>query len=437
MRGARTGLLAAALLCVAGDARADRLAAAPAGIDAVAYAGADRVYATGGALLRVRPGAPPVRIARLRGRAIQLDASATTVAVVERRGRTRRLLAGPPAGPLRVLARCRGRHPEIPFAPLAVAGDVVAEALSCARARGAYNGAARLRLHDAAGVRTIAAPAGERFVVLAGAPGALAWTIQSERLDGPVRVEVVDPASGAARYAVPGLPAPLVAASLAVQADATAVFCGPGDRLAWASPAAPAAHAVGAVRCAFDVAIAGGQVAYRSERQETLRVAGLDGRGRTLVRGAGGLPFDWDGAHLLVAELGGGRDFLAERGAADAAYRGPAGTVRIRRVERGRSPRIVRVTVACPRGCRGDVQLLLGHAGRYDAATLRLGHAGRRVVRVRVSRRAARRLRDYRSIPFHVAATYVNPVDGALSRPQVERSGRLPGDGARPFPPAP
>jgi hypothetical protein len=437
MYAAWTGLLVAALLGLAGDAPAlPRLAPAPAGLDAVAYAGADRVYATGRAVMRVRPGERPLRIATLRGRAIQLDASPAMGAVVERRGGARRLLTGPPSGPLQVRASCRGRYPEIPFAPLAVAGDVVAEALSCERARGAYNGAPSIRLHDAAGVRTVQAPAGERFVVLAGAPGALAWTIQAAALEGPVRVEVADPASGAVRYGVPGLPDPLLAGGLAVQADGSSLFCGPGERLAWASPAAPGAHAVGGVRCPVDVGLASGQVAYRAEHEDEIRVAGLDGRARTLIRGAGGLPFDWDGAHLLVAGLGCGADFLGERAAAGAAYRGRACTVRIRGVARGRSRRSARVIVACRPGCRGEVQLQLGHAGRYHAATLRLRHAGRRAVRVPLGRRAARLLRDYREVPFHAAAAYVNPVDGALSMPQVERSGHLAGDGALPFPPA-
>lgn len=432
--------LALALLLVpaAADARTlDDLAPAPAGVDAVAYAGADRVYATGRALLRVRPGEPAHLVARLHGRAVQIDASETTVAVIERRGRARRLLAGPPSGPLRELARCRGPRPEIPFSMLAVAGDVVAEALTCETARGAIDGAAGIRVHAPGGVRTVPAAPGERFIALAGAPGALAWTVQAENQRGPLRVDVSEPGTGALRYTVGGLPEPFFPAPLAVAPDASSVFCGAGDRMAWASPAAPAAQVLAGVRCPIDVAVADGRIAYRDERRQHLRVAGFDGRRRTLVRGAGGLPFDWDGERLLVAGLGCAADFVGERTASGPAYRGPSCRVRIVRVTRGRSRAVARVTVACRPGCRGEVEIALGHGGRYDGAVLRLRRSGRHTVRVRLSRRAARLLRDYRAVPFHVTATYLNPRDGTLMMPQVERSGTLPGDGARPFPPPP
>ena len=270
-------------------------------------------------------------------------------------------------------------------------------------------------MHDSAGVRTIQAPAGEEFVVLAGAPGMLAWATRPVGEEAPMRVEVADPASGAVRYGVPGLPRPAIIEPLAVQDDGSAVFCGPGGRLAWAAPAAPTAHSVGSAGCPIDVALAGGQVTYRNERNGSLRVARHDGRARTLVRRGGGLPFDWDGERLLVAELGCAQDFLADRAVTGPAFRGPTCDVRVVDVTRGRSRSTVRVTVACDPGCRGEVTVQLGHAGRTDSATLRLRHAGRRVVRVRLGRRAARLLRDYRAIPVHAVATYVNPADGATS----------------------
>ena len=283
-RRSAAAALAALLLLASGAAAQDgplrRLARAPAGVDAVAYAGTERVYASGRSVLRLGADGRPVRVARLRGTAIQMQASATMVALVERRGNARRLLAGPPAGPLRTLARCRGEHREIPYSPLAVAGDAVAEALTCERARGSLAGAASFRVHDAAGDRTVGAPAGERMIALAGAPGTLAAVLQAESLQGPVRVEVTDAGTGALRYAVPALPEPALGAPLAVQADGLAVFCGADGRLAWASPAAPFAHGAGRVACPFAVALAGGRIAYQDERSEALRVADLDGRGR-------------------------------------------------------------------------------------------------------------------------------------------------------------
>jgi hypothetical protein len=418
----RLAWLVPVALLAAGDAHGlERLAPAPAGVDAVAYAGAERVYASGHAVLRIGADGRPQRIASLRGRAEQIAASPTTLAVVDARGRARRLLAGPPSGPLRVLARCRGRHPEIPYSLVAVAGDAVAEALSCARARGSYNGATRLRLHDAAGVRTLAAPPRERFIAVAGAPGVLARAVQADDRRGPVRIEVTDTA-GAVQYAVPGLPEPFPVAPLAVQADGTAVFCGAELRLAWASPAAPRPNPLGA-GCGLDVAIAGSLIASRGERDETLRVVGLDGGGRTLAPRSGGLPFAWDGTRLLLGALGCGEDFLAELTV--TPYRGERCRVRIAGVARGRHA--VRVTLACTPGCQGDVELRLGRRGPYAFAPFRFREAGRGVVRIPLSGRAARLLRERNAVPFEVAVTYVNAAEGALSRPVVGRSGTLRG----------
>jgi hypothetical protein len=420
-------------LVAAGDAHAlERLAPAPAGVDAVAYAGGERVYAGGHAVYRIDAAGRRHRVARLRGRAEQIAASPTRIAVIDARRRARRLLAGPPTGPLRVLARCRGRFPEIPTTLLAVAGDAVVEALSCDRAQGAYNGATRLRVHDAAGVRELPAPPNERFVALAGAPGVIARAIQANDRTGPIRVEVADPATGAVVYAVAGLPEPFPIAPLAVGPDGTAVFCGAGRRLAWASPAARAPHPL-PLECGLDVAIAGDRVVARGERVQQIRAAPLDGAVRTLVRGAGGLPFASNGERLLFGGLGCGRDFVAERALEGPPHRGERCRVRVAGVSR--TGRVVRVTVACRPGCQGDVELQLGHQGPTRVAPLRLRHTGRRAVRIRVRGRAARLLQRYRSVPFNVAVSYVNPAGGALSVPLRHRSGRLPGDGTRPFPP--
>lgn len=81
------------------------------------------------------------------------------------------------------------------------------------------------------------------------------------------------------------------------------------------------------------------------------------------------------------------------------------------------------------------MELLLGHEGDYDLATVRLRHAGRRAVRIRLRAHARRLLRNYRRVPFHATMTYTNPADGANSHPLAEHSGILRGDGRRNFPP--
>jgi hypothetical protein len=411
-----------------------QLTGAPRGIDAVAYAGTERLYATGRALMRLGPDGHARRVARLRGTASQLAASHVMVALIERRGTARRLLAGPPAGPLRTLARCRGSRPEIPYSPLAVAGGAIAEALSCRP--GASNGAASFRVHEGGAVRVVPAPPGTRVIALAGAPGRLAVATQDASLRGPVRVEVSDARTGALRYAVGGLPEPIVSEPLDLREDGVAVFCGRNERLAWASPAEPSAHPIGQAVCPTELALAGNSVAYIDEGADALRVVELSGRVRTLVRPSGDIPFDWDGTRVLVRGLGCREDFLGDIGLVTAPHRGRACHVRILRVARGRGRGVVRVSVACRPGCRGDVQLLLGRGGGYyDRAPLRLRQRGRRAVRVQLGARAQRLLRRYRSVPFHAAVSYVNPADGAGGEPIVERSGVLAGDGPRRFPP--
>ena len=415
------------------------LARAPAGIDVVAYVGSERLYATGRALVRLEPNGRLVRVARLRGVAIQIETSSTVVALIEQRGSARRLLAGPPTGPLRVLARCRGPRREIPYSPLAVAGSAVAEALSCKRARGIYNGAASFRVHDANAVRTVHASPGERVIALAGAPGMLATATQAKSLDGPVRVEVTDPATAALRYAAIRVPEPAFAEPLAVQADGVAVFCGPRERLAWASPDAPSAHLIPRAECSpFDVSIAEGRIAYHDQRADALRVTDLLGRRRTLLQPAGAIPFAWNGGRLLVRGLGCGEDFLGEIALAAAPYRGPICHVRIAAVTRGRGRGTVRVALACRPGCRGALELTIGRGQTPRRPALyRLLRRGRQTVRIRLTRHERDLLLHYRRVPFFVSTIYTNAADGGTSERILERSGTLLGDGPRRFPPPP
>jgi hypothetical protein len=283
----------------------------------------------------------------------------------------------------------------------------------------------------------VPAPPGTRVIALAGAPGLLAAATQAANLQGPMRVEVADASTGAMRYALDGLPEPFLGEPLGLREDGLAVFCGEDRRLAWASPAAPSMHPIGRVECPSALALAGDSLAYVDERADALRVADLSGSVSTLVRPSGGIPYDWDGTRALVLGLGCGADFLGDIGLVTTPYRGPSCRVRIARVARGRDRHFARVFVACRPGCRADVGLLLGWEGEYDEARLRLRHAGRRAVRIRLRPRARRFLRRYRSVPFHAMVDYVNPADGASSRPVVERSGALPGDGSRRFPPRP
>lgn len=266
------------------------LSQAQADVDGVAYAGRVRVYTSGGRLVRLAPGQRAMAVARLRGRAYDVAASPTMVALVESRGRSRRLLAGPPGGPLRTLARCTGPSEEIPAPLLAVSGDTVAEALTCRR--GGFQGATGVRLHTTGTVRTIFPPVGARVIGLSGAPGHLAIATQASGLRGPVRVQVNDSRAGAERYSVAGLPQPFLAyAPVGVQADGLAVFCGAHGRLAWASAAASSAHPVGRVGCPDStLKVASGRVAYRSTPSDAYRVSDLAGRVRTLVRPSGDLP---------------------------------------------------------------------------------------------------------------------------------------------------
>jgi hypothetical protein len=415
-----------------------RLAVAPYDILAVAYAGDTRLYANGGILMRIAPDGQPVRVARLGGGVNQIAASPQLVAVVVQGGTTLRLLAGPPTGPLRMLASCTGPSPDLPFVPFAVAGPLVAEALSCP-AHGLPEGASAVRVHDGDSVRVEPAPPGRLVTALAGAPGVLATATQATGDDsGTARIEVRDTTSGALLHAVSTGPPDGLEPAFAVQSDGTLAYCVAGDRLAWSSPVEQAPHPLTGVQClgTAELALAGGTLAYTSLRFPGLRVRDLSGGpSRTLLRGApAGWPFAWNGRSLLVDASGCGDDLLGELAANAAPYRGPTCGVRFIGARREHGRRVVAVTIACPIGCRGDVFAYLGPVELLGQVHLR--HHGRTTLHLTVPARGRRMLRRYRSLPFLTEISYVNPrTPGA--KPILEFPGRLPGDGARRYVPPP
>jgi hypothetical protein len=414
------------------------LVVAPLGIAATAYAGETRLYVSGTTLWRLTPEGVPVQVAQLPGSALEIAASPTVVAVIAQRNTTLWLLAGPPAGPLRTLASCRGPSAALPYSPLAVAGDLVAEALSCP-SDGFPPGALATRVHAGDTVRLEPAPSGRRVVTLAGAPGVIAAASQaSEDLDGPVRIEVHSTSTGALLYAVAARDFPGVEPTLAVQQDGTIVFCGAHDRLAWASPASPTAHAFADVACpySYELAISHGVAAYRADRSEALRATVLaTGRTRTLLSRASGIaPFAWDGRTALVRGLACDDDFLGAISADAAPYRGPTCDVRIVGVRREHGRRLVAVTLACPTGCRGFMAFSPDSFSKMRDFHLHRGE--HTTVRIRLHSLARRMLRRYRSVPYTVTAFYLNPRAGG-DKPSIERSGRLAGDGRRRYVPPP
>lgn len=445
-----------ALVAAAGDADsrplpADggplrRLVVAPHGIEAVAYAGTTRLYAGGGMLWRLTPEGQPLRVARLPGSVNQIEASPDLVALVVQRASVLRLLAGPPTGPLRMLAKCRGPVPELPFTPMAVAGDIVAEALSCPR--GLPQGAPATRIHVGNAVHLEPAPHDRLVVTLAGAPGVLATTTARATDDigdpgATVRIEVRSTATSTLLYAVDvgNANGPGLQSTLAVQQDGTAVFCGPHGRLAWASPAAPAVHELPHLSCpsSHDLAIARGVVLYRPARRATLQTTVLaTRRSRVLLpdTGHGLLPFAWDGRTALVRGLDCADDFLGTVRADAAPYRGPKCDVRILGARREHGRGVIAVTLACATGCRGSVQLWVGSGGLMPPEEFHLHHGGRTTVRIWLRPNARRMLRHYRSLPFVAIASYVNPhARGGESG--VGYRGRLAGDGTRRYVPPP
>ena len=416
-----------------------RLVVAPLGIEATAYAGETRLYVSGETLWRLTPDGQPLRVAALPGSVNQIEASPDLVALVVQRGSVLRLLAGPPTGPLRMLAKCRGPVPELPYTPMAVAGDVVAEALSCPH--GLPQGAPATRIHVGDAVRVEPAPPDRLVAALAGAPGVLATatTRASDEIRDPsatVRIEVRSTATGAVLYALDAHNGrfPGSQPMLAVQQDGTAVFCGAQSRLAWASSSAPEPHVFAGIDCPsmHEVAIAGGLVLYHSDRSGALRTTALaTGRSLTLLPDVGGRPdppFAWNGHTALIHGYDCVDDFLGEIASDAAPYQGPSCVVRIIGVRRTHGRRIIAVTLACPLGCHGDLQLSLGPVGQHE--TFQIRRRGRSTIRIQLQPQTRRALLRYRSLPFDVAASYMNPR--AFNRESTTtRSGRLPGDGRR------
>ncbi len=429
----------------ADDGPLQRLVVAPLGIAETAYAGETRLYVSGETLWRLTPDGHPLRVARLPGSVAQIEASPDLVALVVQRGSVLRLLAGPPTGPLRMLAKCRGPSPELPFTPMAVAGDIVAEALSCPR--GFRQGAPAIRIHDGDAVRVEPAPPDRLVVEMAGAPGVLATATAraTDEIGDPgatTRIEVRSTATGVLLYALDAYNGrfPGSQPMIAVQQDGTAVFCDAQSRLAWASPSAPEPHVVAGVDCPgmHEVAIAGGVVLYHSDRTGALQLTTLAaGRSLTLLPDVGGRldpPFAWNGDTALVYGYDCVDDFLGEIASEAAPYHGPPCDVRIVGVRRAHGRRVVAVTLACPLGCGGDLHLSLGPAEQDEVFQIR--RRGRSTVRIRLQPQTRHALRRYRSLPFKVTASYVNPRvfnRGSTAR----RSGRLPGDGGRRYVPPP
>jgi hypothetical protein len=260
---------------------------------------------------------------------------------------------------------------------VAVAGDIVAEALSCPR--GFPQGAPAIRIHAGDAVRVQPAPPDRLVAAVAGAPGVLATASAraTDEIGDPgatVRIEVRSTVTGVLLYALDAHNGrfPGSQPMLAVQQDGTAVFCDGHSRLAWASSSAPEPHGLAGINCPsmHDVAIAGGLVLHHSKG--ALQVTAL-ATGRSLallpddVGGRLDPPFAWNGHTALVHGYDCVDDFLGEIAADAAPYRGPRCDVRIVGVRRTHGRRVVAVILACPLGCRGDLHLSLGPAGQDEA----------------------------------------------------------------------
>ena len=326
---------------------------------------------------------------------------------------------------------------------MAVAGDVVAEALSCPR--GLQQGAPAMRVHVGDVVRLDPAPPDRLVVEVAGAPGVLATATAraTDEIGDPgatIHIEVRSTVTRALLYALDARNGPVGGPPLAVQQDGTAVFCGAQSRLAWASPSAPGPHVLAGNDCParHEVAIAGDLVLSHSGRRGALQTTALaTGRSRTLLPDVGGRldpPFAWNGHTALVHGYDCVDDFLGEITADAAPYRGPRCAVRIVGVRQTHGRGVIAVTLACPLGCRGNLYLSLGPTEQDKAFQIR--RRGRSTIRIRLQPQTRRALLRYRSLPFDVAASYVNPR--AFNRGSTTtHSGRLPGDGRRRYVPPP
>ena len=323
----------------------------------------------------------------------------------------------------------------IPLAPLAVAGDVIAEAFSCAPAGDGPTGADDvIRLRSRRGVRTVGAPAERHFVAAAGARGMLALASQGA-LPGPARIDLLNPRTGASpsTFAAPRAPG---VGELAVESGGVTVFCGTDRKLAWASPKAPAAHPIPGARCPTATALAGRRVAYRS-RFGWVWIARLDGRRLTAVAPSSPFLFAWNGRRTLDQADGCAARFLAEGTHTAGPSRVPFCDVRVLSVTRGPTRQTLRVVVSCDPGCRdAAVSVGLGRECSVGNGSLDLHRPGVRVVNVRLRAPGRRLLRRYRSVPFRVDTEYIDPLVGATYfREGTEIAGTLPGDGSRRFKP--
>jgi len=92
---------------------------------------------------------------------------------------------------------------------------------------------------------------------------------------------------------------------------------------------------------------------------------------------------------------------------------------------------VVLATLACPAGCRGDADLQLGD---YQDVRFHLHRRGRITLRFRLGAKTRRLLRRYRSVPYGLLLTWVQPSLGT-DTPTLFRNGTLPGNGSRRYPP--
>jgi len=178
---------------------------------------------------------------------------------------------------------------------------------------------------------------------------------------------------------------------------------GPGCRLWWASPAAPQPHDLALKGCA-SVALHGGvlALALRDGPQAALVATNLAGTPQIAVRRA---------PQINAIELGGGRVAWTERSCREANYlrtaplraerdrHSPGCVIRVRsrgplRMDsRGR----VRLQVDCPSGCVGHLYALrCNHRGCIPRpVAVRLAHAKRRTVTLRLTAQARRLVRRH------------------------------------------
>ena len=84
---------------------------------------------------------------------------------------------------------------------------------------------------------------------------------------------------------------------------------------------------------------------------------------------------------------------------------------------------VVLATLACPAGCRGDADLQLGD---YQDVRFHLHRRGRITLRFRLGAKTRRLLRRYRSVPYGLLLTWVQPSLGTdtPTRPDLQTGER-------------